>query len=97
MTLQTPLAFFLTGPSLESSFRSPRVVVAEPGLWGLFNEWTVDGTAVRFSSGPGDVGGLLPRELRGDEVKKLGGLELCTGEDGRGSEGTGTSSEYSIE
>lgn len=55
------------------------------GLRGLFNglAYTSDGTTASFSKGTGDVRGLLSRELKvGDDVKKFGGLELGTGEDG---------------
>jgi hypothetical protein len=52
---------------------------------GLFNGLArlVGRTPVSFPTGTGDVGGLFSLGLRvGDEVKKFGGLELGTGEDG---------------
>lgn len=70
------------------------------GLRGLFNglESAVERTTVGFSLGAGDVGGLLYKAQRvGDDVKKFGGLELGTGEDGKGNGGIGVSSEHSIE
>ena len=76
------------------------MVSAVPGLRGLLNGLarTTEGTAPSSLVGMGDVGGLLCREVRvGDDVKKLGGLELCAGEDGRGSGGTETSSDQSIQ
>jgi len=70
------------------------------GLRDLFSglEYTAEGTAVSFSAGVGDVGGLLYRAWQvGDDVKKFGGLELGTGEDGKGNGGIEASSEHSIE
>ena len=70
------------------------------GLRGLFGglESTTEKTAAGFSVGAGDVGGLLHRALRvGEDVKKFGGLEFGTGEDSKGNEGIGISSEHSIE
>lgn len=69
------------------------------GLRGLFSglKSTVGKTAIGFSVGTGDVGGLLYRAWRvGEDVKRCGGLELGTGEDSEGNEGTGASSEHSI-
>lgn len=59
------------------------------GLRGLFSglKSTAGRTAIGFSVGAGDVGGLLYRAWRvGEDVKRCGGLEL----------GTGASSEHSI-
>ena len=70
------------------------------GLRDLFNGlvYIIDETAATFPIGAGDVGGVFSSELgAGDDVKKFGGLELGTGEDGRGDGRTGSSCEYSIE
>ena len=76
------------------------MVSTVPGLRGLLNGLAhpIEGAASSFLVGMGDVGGLLCGELRaGDDVKKLGGLEIGAGDDGRGSGGTETSSDQSIQ
>lgn len=69
------------------------------GLRGLFNglPYIINGAAVGFPVGTGDVRGLFPGGLGvGDDVKKFGGLELGTGEEGRGDVRTGVPYEHSI-
>ena len=74
----------LTGPVLESSSVD---VSAASWLRVLFNGFLYAGEKVgsRLSVRTGDVGGLSFGKLRvGEDVKKLGGLEVGTGGDGRG-------------
>jgi hypothetical protein len=89
------LAFFFTGPS---PMPSSTQVSTTSRPRGLFSDLGYTVEKLCFTEQAGEVGGLLFKELRvGEDMKKLGGLEVGTGEDSKGTPWTEKSSEKSTE